>query len=196
MFSRRAYVAATIACANFSCRRIEPDRRIGTARSYSGGSVRRAQISRLWASLCAPGICWRAGRERSFVPEAGCPGGRHTDALPRGDLCLFGSAAHSPSIHHPVRRRWLPSLGQAGGGARFLSPSVTACCRIRVLLSSARLARGRLAGTPGRCCEDTTPCAAGLFSSIWAFCKRFCAGPYRFLGLAAAAVFCYVAQCS
>ena len=95
-----------------------PPCRIGTARSYGGGSVRRAQIIRFWASLCAPGICWRAGRERSFVPEAGCPGGRHTDALPRGDLCLFGSAAHSPSIHHPARRRWLPSLGQAGRGAR------------------------------------------------------------------------------
>jgi hypothetical protein len=44
----------------------------------------------------------------------------------------------------------------------FLPLSVTACCRIRVLLSSARLARGRLAGIRGRCCEDTTPCAIGL----------------------------------
>jgi Lsr2 len=64
------------------------------------------------ASLCAPGICWRAGRERWFVTEAGWPGGRHCDALPRGDLRLFGSAAHSPSIHHPARRRWLPSLAR------------------------------------------------------------------------------------
>src|SRR5262249_52409618 len=90
--------------------------RIGTAWCYGGGKVRRAQIIRFWASLCAPGICWRAGRERWFVPEAGWPGGRHTDALPRGDLRLFGSAAHSPSIHHPARRRWLPSVGQAGRG--------------------------------------------------------------------------------
>jgi len=82
--------------------------------------VRRAQIIRFWASLCAPGICWRAGRERWFVPEAGWPGGRHADALPRGDLRLFGSAAHTRSIHHPARRRWLPSLGQTGRGARFL----------------------------------------------------------------------------
>ncbi len=111
-----------------------------------------------------------AGWARAMVR----PGGRVARRSPHRCSAAWRSAPvrkrralaeHPP----PARRRWLPSLGQAGRGARFLPLSVTACCRIRALLSSARLARGRLAGTRGRCCEDTTPCAAGLLSSTWAF---------------------------
>ena len=91
-----------------------------------------------------------AGWARAMVR----PGGRVARRSPHRCSAAWRSAPvrkrralaeHPP----PARRRWLPSLGQAGRGARFLPPSVTACCRIRALLSSARLARGRLAGIRG-----------------------------------------------
>jgi hypothetical protein len=77
-----------------------------------------------------------------------------------GELKLYGSAVEAgPDLRGALPNAWwsawpadwLPSLGQAGRGARLLPLSVTAFCRTRALLSSARLARGRLAGIRGRC---------------------------------------------
>src|SRR5215471_9931707 len=136
------------------------DCRIGTVRRYGGDSVRRAQI--------ILGILVRARDLLAGWARAKC---RRGGRVPRRSPHRCSASWRSVPVHHSARRHWLPSLGQAGGGARFLPPSVTACCRTRALPSSARLARRR----PRAVCDDTTPCATGLLFEhlglLWAILR-------------------------